>query len=59
MNLIDIKNTDIREIGKGIFVLTNGAVNLDETLDVQEMHEALDSLLELARELSYMILRSK
>ena len=55
MNLQDIKNTDIREIGKDTFRVLNESIGLDETLDIKEMREALDSVLELARELSFII----
>jgi len=55
MELQDLKNTDIREIGKDMFRVINESIGLDETLNIKEMHEALDSTIELARDLSYAI----
>ena len=53
MDLNDIRETDIREIGEGVFRLTNGAINLDSTLTTKELREILSNLSEFVYEIAY------
>ena len=55
MTLEDIKDTEIKKIDNEIFAIKNIQLCIDETLNIKKARELLDSVLDFARELSYII----
>jgi len=55
MDLIDIKNTNIRGLSKNMFILQNDSIELDEIYSTKELLEVTQALSEILNDILYTL----